>query len=55
VKPFAKVFASMFDHAPLDPEADRRRQIHREWDRQRAKALTASERNEIDAIFSRNL
>jgi hypothetical protein len=45
----------MFDHAHLDPEVARRRQIHREWDRQRAMAVTPSERSEIDAIFGRNL
>jgi hypothetical protein len=55
VKPFARVFANMFDHGIVDPEAARRRQIHQEWDRQRASALTQSERSEIDAIFSRNL
>jgi hypothetical protein len=45
----------MFDHGTLDDEASRNRQIHREWDRQRAMALTPAERSEIDAIFSRNL
>lgn len=55
MSPFAKVFATLFGSQPLDPEAVRRRQIHREWDRQRATALTPSEREEIDAIFSRNL
>jgi hypothetical protein len=55
MKPMAKVFASLFSSEPLDPETARRRQIHREWDRQRAAALTPAEREEIDAIFSRNL
>jgi hypothetical protein len=55
MKPFTKVFASLFSHASLDPEAARRRQIHEEWDRQRANALSPSEREEIDAIFARNL
>lgn len=55
MKPFAKVLASMFGQTPLDSEADRRRQIHREWDRQRAQALTSAEREEIDTIFSRHL
>jgi len=55
VKPFARVFANMFDHGDLDTEANRRRQIHQEWDRQRANALTPAERSEIDAIFSRHL
>lgn len=55
MKPIANVFASLFGSQPLDHEAARRRQIHREWDRQRAQAMTPSEREEIDAIFSRNL
>lgn len=55
MKPIAKVFASLFGGPSLDIEASRSRQIHREWDRARAQALTPSEREEIDAIFSRNL
>jgi hypothetical protein len=55
VKPFAKVFASLFGAEPFDQETARNRQIHREWDRQRAQALSPAEREEIDAIFSRNL
>lgn len=55
VRPFAKVFASMFDREPKNPEAAHRRQIHREWDRQRARALSPSDRDEIDAIFARHL
>ena len=55
MKPFAKVIASLFGTESFDQETARSRQIHREWDRQRAQALTPSEREEIDAIFSRNL
>ena len=55
MKPFAKIFASVFDRQPLSDEAATRRHIHREWDRQRARALTPSDRAEIDAIFSRHL
>ena len=55
MRPFAKVFASMFGHESFDKETARSRQIHREWDRQRANAMSPSEREEIDAIFSRNL
>lgn len=29
--------------------------IHREWDRQRSRAMSPSELSEIDAIFGRNL
>lgn len=45
----------MFSHNEVSSDAARRQQIHREWDRARAHALTASERSEIDAIFARNL
>ena len=55
MKPIAKVFASLFGSEPFDQETARSRQIHREWDRQRANAMSDSEREEIDAIFSRNL
>lgn len=51
----AKVFSSMFDRQPLDSEGARRRQIHREWDRQRTLALSPADRAEIDAIFARSL
>ncbi|MDO8309362.1 MAG: hypothetical protein Q7V58_13525 [Actinomycetota bacterium] len=55
MKPFAKVVATMLGHGPLDREGTARQQIHREWDRQRALAISPSERAEIDAIFSRHL
>ena len=55
MKPFAKVFANMFDHGALDTEASRSHQIHREWDRQRDNAVSPADRAEIDAIFSRHL
>lgn len=55
MKPFAKAFASLLRPDPIDNHASARRQIHREWDRQRARATTPSERAEIDAIFSRHL
>lgn len=29
--------------------------IHREWDKQRSRAMSPSERSDIDAIFSRAL
>jgi len=55
MKPFAKVFASMFDRQAHDDSVSARRALHREWDRQRANALTPSARAEIDAIFSRSI
>jgi hypothetical protein len=51
----AKVFSSMFDRQPLHSEGARRQQIHREWDRQRALALSPADLAEIDAIFARSL
>ena len=55
MKPFAKVFANLFDREHADAGVTSRRRIQREWDRQRARALTPREREEIDAIFSRAL
>ena len=55
MRPFAKVFAAMFGPESFDKETPRSRQIHRDWDRQRASAMSPAEREEIDAIFSRNL
>lgn len=55
MKPFANVFATLFGSEHLDTETAQRRQIHREWDRQRANATSSAEREEIDAIFSRYL
>ena len=55
MKPIAKVFASLFGAEVFDQETARRRSIQREWDRQRNSAITPAEREEIDAIFSRNL
>jgi hypothetical protein len=55
VKPFSKVIASLFGTETFSQESARSRQIHREWDRQRALATSPSERAEIDAIFARNL
>ena len=55
MKPFATVFSTMFTSPTLDNETARRRDIHREWDRQRALATSPSELAEIDAIFARNL
>jgi hypothetical protein len=54
MKPF-KSFAALFGSASSDPELEARRAIHREWDRQRALAISPADRAEIDAIFSRAL
>ena len=55
MKPFAQIFATVFDREPQSREAAQRRQMHRDWDRQRARAISPSDLAEIDAIFSRNL
>ena len=51
MKTLASIFASVFDREA----GTGRNAIHREWDRQRARALSPSELAEIDAIFSRAL
>ena len=55
MRPITKAFAALFGNESFDKETARSLQIHREWDRQRANAMSPSEREEIDAIFSRNL
>lgn len=55
MKPIARVLANLFDRSHVDRDATARHRIQREWDRQRARALTPSERDEIDTIFSRAL
>jgi len=49
------VFSTMFRRPSLDSDRARSREIHREWDRQRARATSPAERDEIDAIFARHL
>lgn len=51
MKAFTRLFANLFvSHATSETQ-----KIYREWDSLRAKALSPSERSEIDAIFSRHL
>jgi hypothetical protein len=50
---FATFFANIFDRGT--PQEQSRRQIIREWDRQRARAISQNDLAEIDAIFSRHL
>ena len=51
MKAFTRLFANLFtNNATSDNE-----KIHREWDHQRAKAMSPSELSEIDAIFSRSI
>jgi hypothetical protein len=51
--PFAKVFANLFDRG--DDASLERRQMIREWNKQRARAISPSDLAEIDAIFARHL
>jgi hypothetical protein len=48
MKAFTSLFASLFESVTNENE-----KVYREWDRQRARALSPSELSEIDAIFSR--
>ena len=47
MKAIGTLFSRMFEDHPTKVD------VHREWDRLRAEALTPSHRAEIDAIFSR--
>jgi hypothetical protein len=51
--PLTKVFANLFDRG--DDATIQRRQIIREWNKQRAQAISPSDLAEIDAIFARHL
>ncbi len=55
MKPFAKVFGTMLGRPQVDSLDAQRHQLYREWDLQRSLAISASDRAEIDAIFSRHL
>lgn len=51
MKAFTRLFANLF----ASPATSETQKIYREWDRQRARALSPSEMSEIDAIFARHL
>ena len=51
MKALARLFAGIFPDLPKSENE----KIHREWDRQRARAMSPSELSEIDAIFSRSI
>lgn len=50
-----KAFARLFARIIPDIVTSETEKIHREWDRQRARAMSPSELSEIDAIFSRSI
>lgn len=49
----ANFFANLFDRG--DAQTSERRAIVREWNRQRARAISPNDLAEIDAIFARHL
>ena len=53
MKQLGSIFSSLFGR--MDSEAATRKEIYREWDRQRRKATGPTDLAEIDAIFSRAL
>lgn len=55
MKHFASVFSHMFARGTVAQTTAARDQIQRDWARQRERAMTPSERSEIDAIFARYL
>lgn len=50
MKALSRLFANIFTIAKSENE-----KFHREWDRQRARAMSPSELSEIDAIFARHI
>lgn len=50
----SKAVGSILSSRRLDSDSSERVQIYREWDRQRARAISPADISEIDAIFSRN-
>ena len=53
MKQLGSIFGSVFGR--MDSETAARKEIYREWDKQRRNASTPSQLAEIDAIFSRAL
>ena len=51
MKAFTRLFANLFTNNATSANE----KVHREWDRQRARAMSPSELSEIDAIFSRSI
>ena len=55
MKQLGTIFSSVFGGGRLDAESAQRKQIYRDWERERRNALNHSDLAEIDAIFSRAL
>lgn len=50
-----KAFARLFARIIPDIVTSETEKVRREWDRQRARAMSPSEVSEIDAIFARHI
>lgn len=50
MKVFSRLFANIFTSSKRINE-----NVYREWDKQRARAMSPSELSEIDAIFARHV
>lgn len=50
-----KALARLFARIVPDIVTSETEKMHREWDRQRSKAMSPSELSEIDAIFARHV
>src|SRR6056297_1665107 len=55
MKKFSNFVHTLLPSRSIDPELAARKEIYREWDRERRRAVSASDLAEIDAIFSRAL
>ena len=55
MKKFNAFVSSLLPSRNIDPELAARKEIYREWDRERRRAVSPSDLAEIDAIFSRAL
>lgn len=55
MKHLGSIVHSLLGAIRQDEATTQRKQIYRDWDRERRNALTASDLAEIDAIFSRAL
>lgn len=50
-----KAIARLFARIVPDFVTNETEKIHREWDKQRSRAMSPSELSEIDAIFARHV
>ena len=55
MKKFNAFVNSLLPSRKIDPEIAARKELYREWDRERRRAVSPGDLAEIDAIFSRAL